>query len=273
MTTPNRTLILQPPTPEMIKTDPTSLYRFILEIWNRTGGFNSSVPQNLKDLKASVAELNQLQGIHVDDTVQQQLDSKISSASLGSMAYQRKENVDISGGKIVGTNISAGTISGTAISIPTGSNMTAKPSGTIYCDNTTKGNLGAGEQTLLMSTIIANTLIDDNSYLEIQAFGTLKNTANTKQIKLKIGGAIVLDTGAKAADSGYWEITATLLRISSTNLKCIARIISSNTLIADSVTYELLSISPLSNFDVLCAANGQVDNDIVQEGLVIKYFK
>ncbi len=65
---------LQPPTPGMLK-DETALYRFLLEIYNRTGGSNSKVT-DLTGLKVTVPELNTLSGIKTITSVQAQLDSK-----------------------------------------------------------------------------------------------------------------------------------------------------------------------------------------------------
>lgn len=66
-------LILQPPTPNLVSgKENENLYRFMLEIYNRTGGYNNAIP-DFKGLKVGVRELNTLYGINTDDTVQGQL--------------------------------------------------------------------------------------------------------------------------------------------------------------------------------------------------------
>ncbi len=65
---------LQPPSPGMLKDD-SALYRFMLEIYNRTGGSASKVT-DLTGLKATVQELNTLVGIKTNTSIQEQLDGK-----------------------------------------------------------------------------------------------------------------------------------------------------------------------------------------------------
>jgi hypothetical protein len=63
--------ILNPPTPDMFQDD-TAHYRFLLEIYNRTGG-SKNTGADLSGLTASVRELNTLEGVKIDTTVQTQL--------------------------------------------------------------------------------------------------------------------------------------------------------------------------------------------------------
>jgi hypothetical protein len=65
--------ILNPPTPDMFQDD-TAHYRFLLEIYNRTGG-SKNTGADLSGLTASVRELNTLEGIRLDTTVQAQLNN------------------------------------------------------------------------------------------------------------------------------------------------------------------------------------------------------
>ncbi len=74
------TKILNPPTPDMM-TDSTSLYRFLLEIYRRTGGASPN-GADLTGLTVSVQELNTLEGIKLGTTVQEQLNGKVSGKQI-----------------------------------------------------------------------------------------------------------------------------------------------------------------------------------------------
>jgi len=80
----NSAKTLQAPTPDMLE-DKTALYRFLLEIYNRTGGPNAKVDIDLSGLKVSVQELNMLSGIKIGKTVQEQIDEKIKGTVIPSI--------------------------------------------------------------------------------------------------------------------------------------------------------------------------------------------
>lgn len=83
--------ILHPPVPDMIN-DKSATYRFLLELWIRSGGYTPATQVDLKDLTSTSAQLNTLNGIRVDDTVQQQLDANAAQAALGAIAYNQMVN-------------------------------------------------------------------------------------------------------------------------------------------------------------------------------------
>ena len=190
--------ILQPPTPEMLD-DKTSLYRFLSEIYTRTGGFKSST-NDLSGLTASVSELNTLEGVRLDESVQSQINSKPSASSLGTMAIQNSNNIFVSGGVVSDVNMSAismsssnltssnhngGNISNCQITTPTGSSVVALSNGVINTNLVTTGSVAATETTLLSYLLASNTLAAIGSYIEIIGFGSFAANANNKQLKLK----------------------------------------------------------------------------------------
>ncbi|NIT57596.1 MAG: hypothetical protein GWN00_15610, partial [Aliifodinibius sp.] len=76
---------------------------------------------------------------------------------------------------------------------------------------------------------------------------------------------------AVAANSGSWEITAKVTRTADANEKCIAKIVSSNSLIIDGATYTFANENTGTSLDIYCTGEGTADNDIVQEGLIINW--
>lgn len=243
------------------------LYKFLHDLWQRTGGQQSGVT-DLDGLEASVPEINTLVGINRGETVQQQLNKKEDSANLGTMAFQNANGVAISGGTIVGVSIS-----GSTITIPVGgSTQNATTGGVLHADTTAVGNVGTGEDTLITYTMPANALNGNLQFLEIRAFGTVAANANNKEIKLKFGTTTLIATGAVAANSGSWEITATVIRTGASSQKAITKIISNNTLILDDSSYTTPTENTASSIVIQCTGEGTSNNDIVQEGLIIKWF-
>jgi hypothetical protein len=298
--------ILQPPTPS-ITTSSDNLYKFLLEIWNRTGGYNSS-SQDLKGLKSTITELNTLVGVNTDDTVQEQLNSKATIASLGNMAFQNSNNVNIVGGSLsditvvrcsasnfnatTGTlnsftlnqctedgctyntvTINSGTISGPSVYVKTGSVNRAQASGSLYTDVVTVANAGAVETTLITYPLLANTLDVNKDYIEIMGFGTFAANANNKEIKFKLGVTTLYDTGVLALNGGSWQIKAVIIRTGVATQKCIVEVSSSNLLLPNSAVYSSTADNLAADLNVYFTGTGIANNDIVQEGMTIKYFK
>ena len=262
--------ILQPPDPTIKGgfTSEKERYKYEYEIWNRTGGYTPAIT-NLKGLTASVGELNTLVGINTDDSVQEQIDSKANTADLGTIASQNRDDVEITGGTISGTTMSDNTIT-----IPAGSSgSNAQLGGTIYIDTTAVGNVGAGEDTLMTYAVPANTLSNDGDYLEIEAWGVTAANANNKNIKLKIGTTTLLATGAVAANGANWWISAVIARTGASAESIIAKIISDDALIVDSATYTAGTQSTTAAFSITCTGEATANDDIVQHGLIIKWYK
>jgi len=274
-------LTLNPPTPHMLD-DKDSMYKFLLEIWERSGGYVAS-DTDLTGLTVSVPELNMLEGVRLDESVQAQLNSKASTGNLGTMAFQNANNVNITSGELAQVSISDSninnvaivnsSISNTEITLLTGSALVATTGGTIGTNTTTVGNVGAAETDLLIFNLIANTLNENNNYIEILGFGTLAANANNKRIRLNIGTTTIYDTTALAMNNGSWKIHATIIRTAANAQKCIVEVSSSNALLTNSVAYLVSAEDFTTGFNISFTGTAVADNDIVQEGLIIKYYK
>ena len=274
-------VVSPPPAPDISGDD---LFRLLSELWERTGRYNSAVT-NLAGLVASVKQLNTLVGIKTDTTVQLQLDSKQPAGSLGSMAVQDANSVNISGGTIsnvthntitiqLNSVIKDSTISNSVITFPTGDVPTViYPGGKINLDTTSVSNTLAAETDLITYTLPANVLNNNDYFLEITSSGIVGANANNKTIKLYLGSTLLLTTGAVAANSGSWEIKATIIRTGASQEKCSCCIISSNNLILDSNTYTLAAEDTSTNLAIKCTGQGTATGDITQEFLIIKLYK
>ena len=185
------------------------------------------------------------------------------------MAYQNATNVTIEGGTITGASISR-----SSITIQAGGciDCQIKLNGTLHTDMQEVGNIGSGEDKLISYSMPASVLADNRQFIEINAFGVVAANANNKRIKLKFGSTTLIDTGSVAANDGSWEITAVISRVESSAEKCSVKIISDNTLIINKAVYTKALEDTTATIDIYCTGEGVSDDDIIQEGLIIKWF-
>lgn len=74
-------------------------------------------------------------------------------------------------------------------------------------------NTLAVETTLTSTTVGANTLTTNGDSLEFYAAGTFAATAATKQLRIKLGGTTLFDSGALAVTAALdWVLTGSVLR-------------------------------------------------------------
>lgn len=260
----------------------TSFYKHAYLMWERTGAYETS-DFNLIEVKISAQEANTLIGIDTSKTVQTQLNKKVSAADLGTMAFQDSDNVTITGGFLVAvtennvvinnSNYFGGIIQNATILAKSGSSGDLMPiGGVIVSDVITIGNIGIGEDNLIQYTLAKNTLDIGNCFLEISAFGTFAGNANNKRVKLYFGSTTLIDTGLVPANGGSWSITSTVIRVDSNAQKNISTIISNNTSISDGTSYTTATENLTANIIIKCTGEGIINNDVVQEGLIIKMF-
>lgn len=264
-------VVLPAPQPNILK-DEKSLYKFLYEIWRRTGDYSSNLP-DLSNLNASVTELNTLQGIRTDEVVQSQLDTKADYSGLGTLAFQDATDINVSGGILDNVAVTNSTITNTSLSVPIGDSGLASEVGAILNVNLTlQGNSGAIETGLISYTLVADSLASNLAFIELHAWGTFAANANNKTVKLKIGSTTLLDTTAVAANSGSWSIKAKVLRKTLTTQQAISEIISDNTLVIDKSSFVDVTEDLGTSLEIRCTGQGTADNDIIQKGLTIKWY-
>ena len=237
-------------------------------IYERTGGLESAIV-DLKGLQASVSELNTLLGVDTRTTVQKQLNLKANKADLGTISSQDADSVAITGGNISNTGMQS-----SDITIRAGETTAfLEMGGSLDVNNNAVGNSAGAETDLLLFSIPAKTMTIVGSYLEITAFGTVAANANNKEIKLVLGTTTLLTTGSVAANSGSWQISAKIIYVTATSEKTSASIISDNSLIVNKAIYTASAENWETNLIIKCTGNGAGANDVVQEGLIIKWNK
>lgn len=152
----------------------------------------------------------------------------------------------------------------------TGGNYGLTLSGNLDVNTTQTSNSGAGETDLITYSLPANSLVNDGDVLEVKAWGTYAANGNNKTVKLKFGSQTILDTGAVAANSGAWEINATIVRLSATTQTISAMIISGNSSVADSATRTAGTQTLSSDLTIKCTGQGTSSNDITEYCQIIK---
>lgn len=138
-------------------------------------------------------------------------------------------------------------------------------------DTTGVGNVGSGEDDLISYSIPANTVSSDGQSLEITAFGTMAANGNNKTLKLYIGSTTLYDSGALAVNNGNWCINSTIIRTGSSSQKCITTLISNNSTLPHSSTYISGTEDFTGAITLKCTGEATNDDDIVQEGLLLKW--
>lgn len=260
-------IILQPPHPNMSKEERDFYDK---TMYDRSGGLESSTPV-LKGLVASVPELNTLVGITTTSgsTVQKQLNGKADLSNIGTIASQDADNVAITGGSIIDT-----VVKGASIQTQAGATSNyLDVGGTLDVNTTTKGNTAGVETDLITYTILANTLSQNSSYLEVTAFGTIAANANLKEVKLILGSTTLLATGSLATNGSSWQIKAKIIRTGTTTEKCITSMLSSSSLIVNEAVYLAAAETLTTDLIIKCTGNGVAGDDVVQEGLTIEWRK
>lgn len=242
-------------------------YKFLYELWQRSGGLTAST-SNLTGLTASVDELNTLDGVNTNETVQQQLNARELTANLKSMAFEDSSNVSITGG-----NISSVTASGIKASVVVGTSVAnAIVGGTIHIDTAPISNSGGTPTQLMHYLLLANSLSAINSFIEINAFGSFAANVNNKQLQLLFDSTILIDSGNVPINGTSWQIQSTVIGINLSSQIAITNIIADGTLILTASTLVNMSKDLTANLLIECVATGVSSGDIVQNGMIIKYY-
>lgn len=150
--------------------------------------------------------------------------------------------------------------------------FTKKGAYQLTSSTTPVGNVGAGEDTLITYTVQPSILAKDGYNIGIKAWGTFAANANSKRLRLYFGSTVLYDTTALVVNNGTWVIESTVVRTGAATQQAISFIISSNTTVVNSVTYIVPTVTLSATIVIKCTGLGVADNDIVQNGLLIKVF-
>jgi hypothetical protein len=182
---------------------------------------------------------------------------------------------DLAGNDTLVTLATAQTLTGvktlanaTLLTMGTGSD-TAKLVGVVDANTTAVGNVGAGEDTLISYSLLANSLSANNKGLRVTAFGTTAANGNNKTVKLYFGAAQVVTTGALAANDKDWVIKATILRDGATSQVCTGGGQANAAIIAEAFTDG--AEDETGAITIKTTGEATADNDIICKAMLIEW--
>lgn len=213
-----------------------------------------------------------------------QIDSHISSNSahgvigdvVGEANSQTLTNKTLTNPTITSGQVTTGNL--TLINTPSSDNHAANKVyvdgrfNSLKSDTTQTGNVGTGEDNLIGYTMPANTLGTNGDYIEIDAFGTMAANADNKQLKLYFGSTVIYDSTSLAINDADFNINCKIIRTAESSQKCIINIISNNATLPTTSIYTTTTESTSGSITIKCTGEGVSDNDIVQEGLLVRWY-
>ena len=144
--------------------------------------------------------------------------------------------------------------------------------GILNVNSTAVGSVQIGSPSpptdLILYTLPANTLDVNNSSIEVTAFGTSANNGNAKTVILYFG-ATSLTVTLVTDVLNSWCMKAIIIRTSNTTQKIIFENIGSNT--SGYVTYTTAAETLSGTIVIKCKGSSVADNDVIQEGMIVKY--
>lgn len=143
--------------------------------------------------------------------------------------------------------------------------------GLVTADTTAVGNVGAGEDDLIVGSLEKNVLNNSGDTLEFKTFGIFANNTNTKRIRAYLGSTVILDlTGTTTVfQNKEWNIDTTVIRTGSATQKVVS-VFSTFGVVFTEVTSATEDFTVANTIKVTGEATAT--NDIVQSGLVVKLF-
>lgn len=155
-----------------------------------------------------------------------------------------------------------------------GSTDDARVGGILSTAISASGNVGTGEDDLKTFPVPASTLATTNDCVWFEAFGTLANNANAKEIKVRFGSSgttQIMATGAlPTSEAVSWRIKGRIFRTGAATQTAFAEITTSSGTYPASVGVTTALDQTLSNaISVRVTGEATSDNDIVCNGLTV----
>lgn len=144
--------------------------------------------------------------------------------------------------------------------------------GNLSSNTTDVGNVGAGEDDLMTSTIFNGMLGSNGDYLEFTMTFDLAANSNNKQVKVKFGGTTIYASGAQAQNDGVIEITGTIIRTGSATQRISYSVSSSGSLFPDYADYVTATETMSSGIILKATGEATSTDDIIQRLMIVKYF-
>lgn len=126
------------------------------------------------------------------------------------------------------------------------------------------------ETDLMTYTLLAGTLCFTNQNLELTAWGSFGATANSKDIRVKMGGVTLLDTLPRANNAQEWLLSGTISYKDVSTLKSAFRFE-----VTGFITNDILAPTLKANTNIVLRITGSnhvaAASDIILEGWKLKW--
>jgi hypothetical protein len=222
--------MLQPPTPNMWMHAPENFYRFLQEIWERTGGYNSKV-KSLEGLTTTVEELNALSGIDTTDSVQEQINKKLS------------ENEDVE------------------VEFP--------PIYAQFLNNSATSNSGDFNDLKMLSYITNKNILNYAKVIKIETYGSLAANVHNKRIRLYLTNFLLNDSAIFNNSGGYWFVTSNIIRFDDLTSYSMSEFKIDNEIIH--TQYTQINVNWADAMNIYCTGESNYAGDITNSSLKISY--
>ena len=259
--------IIEPPSPPVLITDFAGLNNYLNEvyrrdysIWKRIGGYTQA-ETGFKNMSYQNANNITITGGRIETT--SIVSCSIAGATITNSTFQTGSisNVDLSNSDLSDCGINQG-----------GSSLFIGIGGNAFNSIIPKGSSGIVETNLIEYLMPANSMNADGIYIELEAWGTFAANSSNKTLRLYLGTAVLLEVPAIAANGGSWVINSSVVRASSSAQKANSKIISSNTSVGAYSSVTSPTADTTGVISIKCTGKGTSNNDVVQDGLIVKFF-
>lgn len=141
----------------------------------------------------------------------------------------------------------------------------------LYVSNTSTGNVGSGEDTLLSYVLPSNTLFTTGSGVRITAWGTGANNGSTKTLKMYFGAQVIATDSLTASQVDRWRLIANVWRTGSSTQDWESQFVQFGTISQNVLEGGTATQNENTDLTIRCTGEASNDNDIVQEGLLIEF--
>jgi hypothetical protein len=240
----------------------------------------SKIGSNLSDLETKshtvLSDIGTNTHAEIDSHILDTSAHGVTGSIVGTSSTQTLSNKTLTNPVITSGQVSSGNL--TLNNTPSSDNHAANKLyvdgrfNSLKSDTTQTGNVGTGEDNLIGYTMPANTLGTNGDYIEIDAFGTMAANANNKQLKLYFGSTVIYDSTSLAVNDADFNINCKIIRTAESSQKCIINIMSNNATLPTTSIYTTTTESTSGSITIKCTGEGVSDNDIVQEGLLVRWY-
>jgi hypothetical protein len=195
---------------------------------------------------------------------------------LRTASATRNITVTGSNGDVPLFNASAGDRVGVGVGSGTG---IANLGGLLHINNTSVGNVGAGEDDLMSYSLPANSFSQNQKGVRVTAWGRTANNANAKSIRLYYGAA-GQESVMTISIAGAWFYEMLVFRTSDGNVVInweirevvnAAGVITTATSKGGARLNFALAQSTSAATTIKCTGQATSNDDIIQDGMLIEY--